>query len=177
MKRLLLVLITLASSLAVAEQRLIPMQTHGAQTYYINSEILGAGQYSMLVDTGSAYSVINEETLADLSSKGQAHFVKKLRGQMADGSERVIPLYRIAAINLGGSCLIKNIHAAVLPGKARQIIGVSTLMRAAPFAMSFDPPTLSLNHCTAPIQQASLEVGALESGLPKVDTNTKSTTQ
>ena len=161
MKRLLPVLIILASPWAVAnsEQRLIPMQTYGASTYYINSEILGAGQYSMLVDTGSAYSVINEETLASLSSNGQAFFVKKLRGKMADGSERVIPLYRIAAINLGGNCLIKDIHAAILPGKTRQIIGISTLMRAAPFAMSFDPPMLSLNQCAPRMQQqANLEI-------------------
>ena len=155
-------LIILASPLAGAspEQQLIPMQTYGASTYYINSEIPGAGQFSMLVDTGSAYSVINEETLASLSSNGQAHFVKKLRGKMADGSERIIPLYRIAAINLGGNCLIKDIHAAILPGKTRQIIGISTLMRAAPFAMSFDPPMLSLNQCVSQVQlqQASLEV-------------------
>ena len=111
----------------------------------------------MLVDTGSAYSVINEETLASLNSKGRAHFVKKLRGTMADGSERVVPLYRIEAINLGGNCVIKDIHAAILPGKARQIIGISTLMRAAPFAMSFDPPMLSLNQCVSQVQQASLE--------------------
>ena len=160
MKKLLSLLIIIASPWAGAdpEQQMIPMQTYGASTYYINSEILGAGQYSMLVDTGSAYSVINEETLASLNSKGQAYFVKKLLGKMADGSEKVIPLYRIAAINLGGNCLIKDIHAAILPGKTRQIIGISTLMRAAPFAMSFDPPMLSLNQCVPTTQQASLEI-------------------
>jgi len=160
MNKLLSVLIILASPWARAdsEQQQIPMRTHGAHTYYISSEIPGAGQFSMLIDTGSAYSVINEETLASLSNKGQAHFVKKLRGTMADGSKRVIPLYRISAINLGGNCLIKDIHAAILPGKSRQIIGISTLMRAAPFAMSFDPPMLSLNQCVPQLQQASLEV-------------------
>lgn len=30
-------------------------------------------------------------------------------------------------------------------------------MRAAPFAMSFDPPMLSLNQCEPQLQQASLE--------------------
>lgn len=160
MKKLLSLLIVLVSPWAGAdtEQQMIPMQTYGASTYYINSEILGAGQYSMLVDTGSAYSVINEETLASLNSKGQAYFVKNLRGKMADGSEKVVPLYRIAAINLGGNCLIKDIHAAILPGKTRQIIGISTLMRAAPFAMSFDPPMLSLNQCAPIVQQASLVI-------------------
>jgi predicted aspartyl protease len=137
------------------------MQTYGARTYYVDSEIPGAGHFSMLIDTGSAYSVINEETLASLSSAGQAHFVKKLLGTMADGSERIVELYRISAINLGGNCLIKDVHAAILPGKARQIIGISTLMRAAPFSMSFDPPMLSLNQCAPEAHQASLEVAEI----------------
>ncbi len=150
MYRLLWILIALAAFWARADagQQQIPMQTLGAHTFYIQSEIPGAGHFRMLVDTGSAYSVINEKTLARLSNKGRAHFVKNVRGTMADGSERVIALYRISAINLGGNCLIEDVHAAILPGKAQQIIGISTLMRAAPFAMSFDPPMLSLNQCT-----------------------------
>ena len=162
-QKLLGFLIVLVSPWAGADsgQQQIPMQTYGARTYYVDSEIPGAGHFSMLIDTGSAYSVINEETLASLSSAGQAHFVKKLLGTMADGSERVVELYRISAINLGGNCLIKDVHAAILPGKARQIIGISTLMRAAPFAMSFDPPMLSLNQCAPQAQQASLEVAEI----------------
>jgi len=163
MKKLLSVIIILASPwlgavpVPVSEGQQVPMQTHGANTYYIDAEIPGAGQYSMLVDTGSAYSVINEETLASLNQEGRARFVKKLLGTMADGSERVVPLYRISSINLGGNCLIKDVHAAILPGKARQIIGISTLMRAAPFAMSFDPPTLLLNQCVAQLQQTQVQ--------------------
>ena len=110
----------------------------------------------MLVDTGSAYSVINEQTLAELTSQGNAQFIKNLRGTLADGSQRVVPLYQIAEINLGGNCVIKDIQAAIINGNARQIIGISTLMRAAPFAMSFDPPLLSLNQCKPQLPPVSL---------------------
>ena len=166
MYRLLWIFIFLASFWARAdsEQQRIPMQTYGAHAFYIESEIPGAGHFPMLVDTGSAYSVINEETLSRLNNKGQAHFIKNLRGTMADGSERVIALYRISAINLGGNCLIKDVHAAIMPGKTRQIIGISTLMRAAPFAMSFDPPMLSLAQCVPQAQQASLELVEMADG-------------
>jgi predicted aspartyl protease len=159
MKKLIIALISLASSWAVAEpvEQLIPMQISGASTYYINTEIPGAGQHLMLVDTGSAYSVINEETLANLSNSGEVEFIKQLRGRMADGSERVVPLYRIAAINLGGNCLIKDVDVAIISGNSRQIIGISTLIRAAPFGMSFDPPVLSLNQCVTNKQQARLD--------------------
>ncbi len=159
MNRLLVALILLASTKVVASpEQLIPMQTFGAHTYYIDTEIPGVGEYSMLVDTGSAYSVINETTLTSLSSSGQAHFVKELRGKMADGSERVVPLYRIESINLGGNCLIKDVQAVMINGNSRQIIGISTLMRAAPFAMSFDPPMLSLNQCIPQEQQTGLDI-------------------
>lgn len=160
-KILLFLIFILASSSSRAEpvQQLIPMQTYGASTYYIDTEILGAGQYSMLVDTGSAHSVINEETLTALNRSGQAHFIKHLRGKMADGSEKIVPLYRIMAMNLGGNCIINNVYAAIIDGGSRQIIGISTLIRAAPFAMSFDPPTLSLDQCEAHEQQANLNVG------------------
>jgi predicted aspartyl protease len=159
MRKLLAVLIILTSSWVWAEsvEQLIPMQASDASTYYINTEIPGSGQHSMLVDTGSAYSVINEETLEYLSSNGQAKFIKQLRGRMADGSERIVPLYRIAAMNLGGNCLIKDVDVAIMNGNSRQIIGISTLMRAAPFGMSFDPPVLSLNQCVMKEQQASLD--------------------
>jgi predicted aspartyl protease len=162
MKKLLAALLILTSSWVSAEpvEQFIPMQISGASTFYINTDIPGAGKHSMLVDTGSAYTVINEETLAYLNSNGQAQFIKKLRGRMADGSERIVPLYRIAAINLGGNCLIKDVDVAIMDGNSRQIIGISTLMRAAPFGMSFDPPILSLNQCAMAEQQVSL--GAVE---------------
>lgn len=158
MKKLLLALIYFTSSWVGAEpvEQLIPMQVSAASTYYINTEIPGVGQQSMLVDTGSAYSVFNEQTLEYLSSNGQAQFIKQLRGRMADGSERIVPLYRIAAINLGGNCLIRDVDVAIINGNSRQIIGISTLMRAAPFGMSFDPPILSLNQCAMTQQQTSL---------------------
>ncbi len=125
----------------------ILMHSHGSQTYYIDTDIASIGHFSMLVDTGSGYSVINEGTLQRLIAVGQASYISKLRGIMADGSERIVPLYKIASISLGKNCVINNIEVAVLPNNSRQIIGISTLMQAAPFSMSFNPPTLILSHC------------------------------
>lgn len=149
MKNWLGFLATLAASFSVIGQDFhqIPMHSKGSQTYYIDSAFPGAGEVSMLVDTGSGYSVINEETLNHLKSLGNAEYISQLKGKMADGSERIFPLYRISEITLGNSCVIQNIKAAVLPGNARQIIGLSTLMQAAPFAMAFDPPALTLSQC------------------------------
>ncbi len=139
--------LTLSSVASAQQPHLIPMHSQGSHTYYIDSEIPGVGEFSMLVDTGSGYSVINEYTLDQLIQKDQVEFVSKLRGKMADGSERVFPLYKIDEIKLGENCIIREVKAAVLPGNARQIIGLSTLIQGAPFSMSFNPPELKLSQC------------------------------
>jgi|GEM_PF-2122369 len=145
----------LADSLALHE---IPMETQGARTFYVQSTIQGSGKSMLLVDTGSGHSVINEETLSSLKSSGDAKFLKNLRAMMADGSTRIVPLYRISAITLGDGCVINDVEAAVLPNNARQILGISALQKAAPFGLSFDPPILSLSNCQSPgVQTASDE--------------------
>ena len=135
----------------------IPMETQGSRTFYVQSTIQGSGDAMLLIDTGSGHSVINEETLASLMSSGDATFLKDLRGLMADGSTRIVPLYRISAITLGDGCVIKDVKAAVLPGGTRQILGISALQKAAPFALSFNPPLLHLSNCESSVAQSASE--------------------
>jgi hypothetical protein len=131
----------------------IPLHSRGTQTLYVDAIVHGAGQSNLLVDTGSGHSVINQNTLSRLTASGNAHFLRNLKGTMADGATRVVPLYRIPAITLGGYCLISDIEAVVFPDNSRQILGISTLRKAAPFSFSFNPPTLSLSGCKHPIAQ------------------------
>lgn len=145
----------LADSFAMHE---IPMETRGARTFYVQSTIQGGGKSMLLIDTGSGHSVINEETLASLKSSGEAKFLKNIRGVMADGSTKIVPLYRISAITLGDNCVINNVDAAVLSNGTRQILGISALQKAAPFGLSFNPPVLKLNCKSADAQTASEEV-------------------
>jgi len=135
----------------------IPMKTQGSRTFYVQSTIQGSGDAMLLIDTGSGHSVINEETLASLMSSGDATFLKDLRGLMADGSTRIVPLYRISAITLGDGCVIKDVKAAVLPGGTRQILGISALQKAAPFTLSFNPPLLHLSNCESSVVQSASE--------------------
>lgn len=134
------------TSHAQGSQFAVPLQSKGTQTYYVRGHIQGSGATTFLVDTGSGYSVINEETLARLQETGDAVFLKELRGIMADGSTRVVPLYRISGINLG-ACMISDIEAAIFPARSRQILGLSALRKVAPFSFSFEPPSLSLSNC------------------------------
>lgn len=134
----------------------VPMRHGGAATYYVAGELEGVGAMEFMVDTGSGYLTINEDTLAALKRGNRAHYKRNLRGVLADGSELVVPVYQLDTLIIGGRCELKNVEAAVFPGKTRQILGLSALKKAAPFIFSFDPPNLVLSNC--PVEDKVAEV-------------------
>jgi len=125
----------------------VPMKDKGAATFYIDGSIEGYGDTEFMVDTGSGYTTINEYTLEKLKASGKAVYSKQLKGILADGSEKIVAVYRISALNLGGKCELKNVEAAIFPGKTRQILGLNALRKTGSFTFSFQPPALILNDC------------------------------
>lgn len=125
----------------------VPMKDKGAATFYVDGSIKGYGATEFMVDTGSGYTTINEHTLEKLKANGNAVYSKQLKGILADGTEKIVSVYRISALNLGGKCELKDVEAAIFPGKTRQILGLNALRKAGSFTFSFQPPTLILNSC------------------------------
>jgi predicted aspartyl protease len=125
----------------------VPMREKGSATYYVTTEIHGLGAVDLMVDTGSSYTTINEETLAVLIQQQRADYVSDLEGMLADGTRMMLPIYSIQSINIGGQCSLQDIEVAVFPGNTRQILGLSTLRQASPFIFSMDPPQLILSNC------------------------------
>ena len=126
----------------------VPMHEKGAATYYVSVSINEGGSSDFLVDTGSGYVTINSTILDQLMREKGAVFVKKIAAVMADGSETVVPVYRLASLRLGHDCVIRDVEAAVLPGSTRNILGLSALKKAAPFTLSTTPPALALTNCS-----------------------------
>lgn len=141
----------LTPSLAPTE---VALTRHKAGTFYIDGLIEGYGAVSLLLDTGSSYLVINETILAALQRSHGAEYTRDLDGLMADGSRRVIPLYRVSALRVGADCWIHDVEAAVFPSAVRPILGMNILARLAPFTVSAEPPQLAVNRCQAPLAQA-----------------------
>lgn len=146
---------SLAAALSVASvyptyaaefDKKIPMFSKGAATYYVDGFIEGVGKVEFMVDTGSGYMTINEVSLELLKEQSRAVYVKDLSGILADGTKRIVPIYQISTLEIGG-CQFQNIEAAVFPGKTRYILGLSALKKASPFAFSLEPPNLTLSHC------------------------------
>lgn len=138
------------AEMAEAEFMAVDIEKRSAGTFYVNGALEGFGELDLLVDTGSSYLVITEPMLATLREAGRAEFSRGLEGRMADGSTRVVPLYKIAGLRLGQACWIHDVEAAVFPAGSRTILGMNVLSRLAPFTFSAEPARLGLAHCQGP---------------------------
>jgi hypothetical protein len=125
----------------------VPMYLKGAHTYYISGQIDNIAPTDFMVDTGSSYMTINENTLARLRESYEPRYLRQLNGVLANGDEIRVPVYSLSRVRIGGNCLLEDVEAAVFPGNTRQILGLSALLKAAPFIFSADPPRLELSNC------------------------------
>jgi clan AA aspartic protease (TIGR02281 family) len=139
-----------AAAAPKAEFTAIEIEKRSAGTFYINGAIEGVGALDMLVDTGSSYLVITQPMLETLEQGGRASYSRGLEGRMADGSTRVVPLYRIESVRLGESCWVHDVEAAIFPAGSRTILGMNVLSRLAPFTFSAEPARLGLANCQGP---------------------------
>lgn len=126
---------------------IIPMK--GGGTYYVTARFGDTTSGELMVDTGSGYTSINEQTLASLKEGGHAQYVKDVSGILADGSRTTVPVYRVTQVSIGCCCVVRDIEAAVFPGSTRQILGLSALKKVAPFTVSLEPAQLTLSRCQA----------------------------
>ena len=126
----------------------VPMHLKGASTFYISGRIGDMPPSDFMVDTGSSYMTINEETLASLKTTEEPLYLRELIGILANGDHMRVPVYSISRVQLGEACLLEEVEVAVFPGNTRQILGLSVLLKAAPFVFSTDPPQLRLSNCS-----------------------------
>lgn len=128
----------------------IEIEKRSAGTFYIAGAIEGLGDLDLLVDTGSSYLVLTQPMVDALVDAGRAAYSRGLEGRMADGSTRVVPLYRIDSVRLGAGCWVHDVEAAAFPAGSRTILGMNVLARLAPFTFSAEPARLGLAHCQGP---------------------------
>lgn len=149
MKKTLFGLMWLLSLPVVATQfnTVVPIHDKGAQTFYIKGQLGSLDAAEFMLDTGSGYLVINQESLAQLKESGQVGYVKNIKGILANGDELIVPVWRIASMTINDQCILRDVEAAVFPGQTRQILGLTALRKAAPFIVSFDPPQIVFSNC------------------------------
>ena len=130
-----------------SSDHLIPMKNIGFGTYYVKVNLAGMSGSQFMVDTGSGYVTINEESLLKLRQSDNATYVRDIKGVLANGTTYIVPIWQVSSMTLNNQCTLKDVEVAVFPGKTRQILGLSALKKAAPLQISFDPPQLVLSGC------------------------------
>ena len=145
---MLLLVLALPAALPASDLTIgVPMHLKGASTFYISGRIGDTPPSDFMVDTGSSYMTINEETLASLRLTEEPLYLRDLTGILANGDQMRVPVYAVSRVQLGEACLLESVEVAVFPGNTRQILGLSVLLKAAPFVFSTDPPQLQLSNC------------------------------
>ena len=127
------------------------MQEKSAATFYVDISIEGIGSQDFLVDTGAGYMTVSQEAIDTLLLQGDAIYLRDLEGVLADGSRLIVPVYRLTRINIGGTCELRDVEAAVLPGTQRGLLGLSALRKTAPFIFAVEPPMLHLSNCSTTV--------------------------
>jgi predicted aspartyl protease len=127
----------------------VAMHRKDSNTFYVSGSINGSGHLDFLIDTGSGYVTLDQDTLAALQRANPANveYRRKLVAVLADNRERTVSVYRVADLDLGANCHLGDIEVAVLPGRGHPILGLSALLRAAPFAMDPEAGQLRLSNC------------------------------
>ncbi|MYM62374.1 TIGR02281 family clan AA aspartic protease [Pseudomaricurvus sp. HS19] len=159
--RLLLLPVFGAAQLAAAEPSSvthtdIELISKATDVYYLPARLGDSVEGDFLLDTGSGYLAINEKQLKALTRDSEAAYQRSERARLANGSTRSVAIYRITSLELG-SCRLRDVEAAVLPGNTRPIIGMSALKKVDGFSVSFSPtPRLRLSGCEATVDTVAV---------------------
>ena len=125
----------------------VPMWQQDSGGFYVQGVFKGEVESDMLVDTGSSYVVLSRSTFAKLEHDPDTVYQRTIRGTTAAGRVTEAKVYTIAELTLGERCILRNVEAVVLPRADRDILGLSALRRLQPFALQFEPATLTMTAC------------------------------
>lgn len=147
LKRLTLVTLLIGMTQAGAEDfsTSVPLIEKGTETWYVQASAAGA-RFDLLVDTGAGFTALNKDLIEALEESGHARKTGVVEGIMANGDVYELNVYQITSLDIGG-CIIRDFEAAEMPRGTRNLLGLSALKKAAPFAFSLTPSELRLSKC------------------------------
>lgn len=125
----------------------VAMTTSPGGTGYVEATLAGSVTASFLIDTGSSMLVINQNTFNALKRNSHVSFSHEAAARLANGKLHRVDVYTVHQFRIGKHCDLGKVEIAVIK-KGNNILGMSALKKAAPFAVSINPPTLMLSECT-----------------------------
>jgi predicted aspartyl protease len=141
-----LAILLLTSAPAHADDTMsIDLASSGVGTLHLGARLGNQVESEFLLDTGSAFVVLSEETRKQLAAEGALTPVRRLRAVMANNATTTAQVYRVSALSVGAGCVVHDIEAVAIPGARKNILGLSALRSMAPFTVHLDPLRLEVN--------------------------------
>ncbi len=133
----------LLSNSAAAARNDIPMELVSSGAYYVKASLDARDSPDMLLDTGSGYVSLSNETFGKIKDKPGTVFQRFITGVMADGKASRVPVYLISELRLSEQCVLHDVEVAVFRNAKRDILGLSALRQLQPRTLQLDPPMLT----------------------------------
>jgi predicted aspartyl protease len=123
----------------------VPLKQSAGGTLYLTASAAGvAGDF--LLDTGAGMVTLSQAMFDKLQRARQVEHVREMAARLANNRFQRVDVYRVSDFRIG-ECRLGTVEVAVMEGGSRNLLGLSALGLAAPFAIQLAPPSLSLSQC------------------------------
>jgi hypothetical protein len=133
----------------------LPLTASGGGTLQLTAQ-LGGESADFLLDTGAGMVTVSRPLFERLEDAGVLQSVRRVALRMANNKLRPVDVYAVEHFFLG-DCDLGRVELAVLGRDGRNLLGLSVLSRAAPFAVDTQAPALLLSHCGGAPRVAGLD--------------------
>ncbi len=146
-KLLLACLLIFMNTSAQATDVNVPIDKSQSGSLYVEAVINSDIRSQFLVDTGAGMITLNRELFEEISKSGKVEKTGEIAARLANGKYETMNLYKIQSFSIGENCNLGEMEVAVMKHSGRNILGLSALSIAAPFAVHIEPLELVLSGC------------------------------
>ncbi len=125
----------------------VSLHATGAGSYTVTGT-LGGVSGEFLLDTGASMITVSREFFEAMAAQSKPKLARQVGARLASGRVRTVDVYELPTLELGSDCVVGPVEVAVMPRGGRNLLGMSALTQAAPFAVSASPPVLALSACS-----------------------------
>lgn len=146
---ILSLLASLALTAPAAAEVNLDMHQVDSGNFYVHATMAGDIETDLLLDTGSSYVSLSQETFNRVSANTSPSFIRHIYGKLASGKVEKVALYRVNELKLAENCVLTDIEVAVFPKADRDILGLNALAKLQSFTMQLAPARLTSTGCSA----------------------------
>ena len=125
----------------------VPIDTSQSGNLYVGAVINSSVRSQFLVDTGAGMITLDRALFKQIAREGTVEKTGEIAARLANGKFETMSLYKVQSFSIGENCDLGEMEVAVMKRAGRNILGLSALMKAAPFSIHANPMELILSGC------------------------------